>query len=72
MCKTIEARELPASWREEGRFLPDEQVTVRIEPAEPELERASSLAELMNIIGRRAQARGLTEEKLREILDEDR
>ena len=70
--KTIEARELPVSWQEEGRFAPHEQVTVRIEPADPELANASSLAELMNIIGRRAQSRGLTEEKLREILDEDR
>jgi hypothetical protein len=45
---------------------------VRIEPVDPELADAGSLAELMNIIGRRAQSRGLTEGKLREILDEDR
>jgi hypothetical protein len=70
--KTIEARELPASWQEEGRFAPNEQVMVRIEPVDPELGGAGSLAELMNIIGQRAQSRGLTEGKLREILDEDR
>ena len=26
--KTVPARELPASWREDGRFAPDEPVTV--------------------------------------------
>ena len=55
--KTIEARQLPASWQEEGRFAPNEQVMVRIEPVDPELAGAGSLAELMNIIGRRAQSR---------------
>jgi hypothetical protein len=30
--KTVPARELPASWREEGRFAPEEPVTVTIEP----------------------------------------
>ena len=68
--KTLRARELPASWREEGRFAPEEQVTLYIEPADRELAEAASLVELMNIIGRRAQARGLTEEKLQEILNE--
>ncbi len=68
--KTIEARELPASWQEEGRFAPNEQVMVRIEPVDPELVGAQSLVELMSIIGRRSLSRGLTEEKLREILDE--
>ena len=31
--KTVEARELPTTWREEGRFAPNEQVTVVITPA---------------------------------------
>lgn len=29
--KTLRARDLPASWREEGRFAPDDQVTVTVE-----------------------------------------
>ena len=29
--KTVPARELPAAWREEGRFSPEEAVTVTIE-----------------------------------------
>ena len=68
--KSLKARDLPREWREEGSFAPDEEVTVYIEPADPELARARSLLEVMNIIGRRAQARGLTEEKLQEILNE--
>jgi hypothetical protein len=33
--KILSARELPASWREEGRFAPDEQVTVTVETVPP-------------------------------------
>ena len=33
--KTVTARELPAPWREEGSFAPDEQVTVTVEAAPP-------------------------------------
>lgn len=70
LTKTLPARDLPAAWREEGQFRPDDRVTVTIEPEDPELAAAGSLIEVMNIIGRRAQARGLTEEKLQEILNE--
>jgi hypothetical protein len=31
--KSVKARELPAEWREEGRFSPDDEVTVTITPA---------------------------------------
>ena len=41
-----------------------------IEPEDPELANAASLEELMTLIGRRAQERGLTEAKLQNILDE--
>ena len=68
--KSLKARELPLEWQQEGSFTPDEQVTVCIEPADPELARAASLEALMDIIGHRAQARGLTVEKLQEILHE--
>ena len=68
--KSVAARELPPEWREQGRFTPDERVTVVIEPEDPELANAASLAELMTIVGRRAQERGLTEAKLHAILDE--
>ena len=31
--KSVAARDLPAEWREEGRFAPDDRVTVVITPA---------------------------------------
>jgi hypothetical protein len=31
--KSVKARELPAAWRKEGRFSPDDEVTVTITPA---------------------------------------
>jgi hypothetical protein len=68
--KTIAARELPKAWREEGRFAPDQRVTVVIEPEDPELAAAASPEAVMDIIGRRAIRRGLTEAKLAGILDE--
>jgi hypothetical protein len=68
--KTVMARELPKAWREEGRFAPDQRVTVVIEPEDPELAAAASLEAVMDIISRRAAERGLTAEKLAEILDE--
>lgn len=67
---TVPAAELPAEWREEGGFAPTNMVRVRIEPDEPELAKAARLIEVMDIVGRRARARGLTEEKLAEILNE--
>jgi hypothetical protein len=30
--RSVQARELPAQWREEGRFAPDDRVTVVITP----------------------------------------
>ena len=44
--KSVAARELPPEWREQGRFTPDERVTVVIEPEDPELANAASLEEL--------------------------
>jgi hypothetical protein len=41
-----------------------------IEPEDPELAAAASLEAVMDIIGRRATERGLTEERLAEILNE--
>jgi hypothetical protein len=68
--KTVLARELPEAWREKGRFAPDQRVTVVIEPEDRELAAAASLEAVMDIISRRASQRGLTEDRLAEILDE--
>jgi hypothetical protein len=67
--KSVLARELPLEWQEEGRLGPEDRVTVWIEPEDQELARAGSLRELMDVIGRRAEQRGLSEEKLAEILN---
>jgi hypothetical protein len=68
--KVLPARELPAAWPERERFAPDDLVTVWIEPEDEELARAASLQRVMDIIGERAQARGLTPEKLDAILND--
>lgn len=69
--KTLAASELPVAWQREGGFAPTAKVRVRIEPEDPELAEAATLAEMMDIIGCRMQARGLTEAKLAEILKDD-
>jgi hypothetical protein len=61
--KAVMASELPKARREEGRFAPD-----RAEG--PELAATASLEAVMDIISRRGAQRGLTEERLAEILDE--
>ena len=60
--KTVPARELPATWPEREQFAPDDLVTVWIELEDAELERAASLRQVMDILGERAKARGLTRE----------
>lgn len=66
--KNLPASELPVAWQREGEFAPEDEVHVRIEPKDPALAEAASLAELMDVIGRRMQARGITREKLEDIL----
>ena len=68
--KTLPASELPVAWQREGEFLPTDRVRVRIEPDDPELAGAANLIDVMRVVGRRARARGLTQEKLDEILNE--
>ena len=68
--KTVPARELPATWPEREQFAPDDLVTVWIELEDAELERAASLRQVMDILGERAKARGLTPRKLAAILND--
>lgn len=68
--KVVPAGELPASWPEREQFAPDDLVTVWIEPEDAELERAVSLRQVMDIVGKRAKARGLTPKKLDPILND--
>jgi hypothetical protein len=68
--KIVSASDLPASWPEREQFAPDDRVIVWIEPEDEELARAASLQQLMDIIGERAKARGLTPNKLDRILND--
>ena len=68
--KTVPARGLPATWSEREQFAPDDLVTVWIELEDAELERAASLRQVMDILGERAKARGLTPRKLAAILND--
>lgn len=69
--KCLPASELPIEWQREGNFAPTDRVLVRIEPEDRELDEAANLVDAMRIVGRRARARGLTQEKLDEILNEN-
>lgn len=69
--KSVKARDLPKEWQERERFDPDSQVTVWIQPDDdPDLAGAQSLSDIMDAIGAEAERRGLTQEKLDEILEE--
>jgi hypothetical protein len=69
--KIIKARELPPEWSKE---FADQNAAVRVQisevDAELEAARAKGIDAVMDLISLRAQARGLTPELLREILDE--
>jgi hypothetical protein len=67
--KIVKASELPPEW---AKSFPDQDAKLRIEIREvdEELESAKSVGDVMDIISRRAQERGLTPELLQEILNE--
>lgn len=64
--ENIKGSELPKSWAEKINALPEESYTVTIRPQ----KESKSLKQVMSELSRRAQARGLTPEKLEEILGE--
>jgi hypothetical protein len=68
--KIVMARELPKAWPERDQFAPEDRVTVWIEPADAELDTATTLAGLMDLISTRARSRGLDPAKLKAALDE--
>ena len=67
--KILRARELPCDWQRAFAD-PDQIVAVTLTDIDPELDRAASLPEVMDVIGKRAEQRGLTGEILKDILDE--
>jgi len=62
----IKGSELPKAWAEKIKAIPDESYTVTIRPQ----RESKSLKQVMSELSRKAQARGLTPEKLEEILGE--
>ena len=68
--KTIPASELPQAWQEELQYTPDQRVVVSVEPEDIRQIKLQQLRILMSEMGKEAQAAGLTEEKINEILKE--
>ena len=67
--KIVRASELPRDWQREFAD-PGQIVSVTITDVDPQLDEAGSLSEVMDVIGKRAEKRGLTEKILKDILHE--
>ena len=67
--KIVKAGDLPPEWAKEFAN-PNVQVEVSITEYDEEVRNAKSTAELLHIMSRRAQERGLTPAILEEILNE--
>ena len=66
VLENIKGRELPKDWAERINAIPDESYTVTIRPQ----RESKSFNQVMSELSRKAKARGLTPEKLEEILGE--
>lgn len=67
--KIVKASELPPEWVKDVSD-GNEMVRIEVHKVDEELENAASLSDVMDIISRRVQERGLTPELLQEILNE--
>ena len=67
--KIVKANELPPEWAKQFGD-PDARVEITIREVDEELAKAGTLEETMDLISRRAEARGLTPEILQDMLDE--
>ena len=67
--KIMKARDLPPEWAKEFAD-PDTEVQVEISEYDKELKQARSSLDVLRIISRRAEERGLTPEIVEEILNE--
>lgn len=65
----VRGRDLPPLWAEEAGVGADELVDVLIRP--PREQRLKRLFDLMDRMGEEARQRGLTEEKLQVLLEDD-
>jgi hypothetical protein len=62
----IRGSELPSDWAKKIQAIPDEKYTITIRPQ----RESRTLKQVMSELSRKARARGLTPEKLEEILGE--
>ena len=65
----VRGRDLPPAWAEKAGVGADEVVDVLIQP--PREQRLKRLFDLMDRMGEEAKQRGLTEEKLLTLLQDD-
>ena len=71
MQKIIKAGALPPEWRKDFPD-PERQVCVETREIDKELSAARTLEEVMDLISRRAEQRGLTQAILDECLSQER
>ncbi len=64
----VKAKNLPAQWRKKIQAEPDQIITVVLQPRDEEL--TQQLLHLADEMTREAKQKGLTEEKLNQLLSE--
>lgn len=69
VIEKVTGKELPPAWARRAEVLPDEIVEVTIQP--PRSVRLLALFEVMDRAGVAAQKKGLTDEKLAQLLEDE-
>jgi len=69
VIEKITGKELPQEWAEKAGVQPDEEVEITIQPSRE--QRLRALLEIMDRAGAEAESRGLTDDKLAELLKDE-
>ena len=69
VIEKITGKDLPQEWAEKAGVQPDEEVEITIQPSRG--QRLQTLIEIMDRAGVEAESRGLTDEKLAELLKDE-
>ena len=67
--ENVKGKDLPDEWRKKANVLPDEVVTVTIQPGTEALTKR--LLEIADKVSAEAEQKGLTEEQLNMLLNEN-
>ncbi len=67
--ENVKGKDLPDEWRKKAKVLPDEVVTVTIQPSTEVLTK--QLLDIADKVSTEAEQKGLTEERLNALLNED-